>query len=69
MLSGVFGGFSDDIAIDLGTANTIVFVPGRDGPAEVNRNRLPEGGNATPAVVGDSLILRTETRLYRIREQ
>ena len=29
MLSELFGVFSDDFAIDLGTANTLVYVPGR----------------------------------------
>jgi outer membrane protein assembly factor BamB len=31
-------------------------------------NKLDAGFNASPAVVGDSLILRTKTHLYRIRE-
>ena len=30
MLSYIFGAFSSDIAIDLGTANTLVYVKGRD---------------------------------------
>jgi len=30
MISFLFGAFSSDIAIDLGTANTLVYVKGRD---------------------------------------
>ena len=29
MLGGVFGVFSNDMAIDLGTANTLVYVKGK----------------------------------------
>jgi rod shape-determining protein MreB len=29
MIKGLIGGFRDDLAVDLGTANTLVFVPGR----------------------------------------
>jgi len=32
----------------------------------VATNRLTEGCMASPAVVGDSLVIRTRTRLYRI---
>ena len=35
-------------------------------PELVATNVLPEGCNASPAVVGDSLILRTTSKLYRI---
>lgn len=33
------------------------------------RNRLSAGCNATPAVVGDDLLIRTKTHLYRIGSQ
>lgn len=35
-------------------------------PQLVGENRLPEGCNASPAIIGDSLILRTNSALYRI---
>jgi outer membrane protein assembly factor BamB len=34
----------------------------------VGKNRLPDGFMASPAVVGDTLFLRTESRLYRIEQ-
>jgi outer membrane protein assembly factor BamB len=34
----------------------------------LNKNRLDEMCMATPAIVGDSLLIRTETKLYRIGE-
>ena len=34
MISKLFGLFSADMAIDLGTANTLVYVKGRGGCAE-----------------------------------
>lgn len=46
---------------------TIIFKPGREFK-EVARPELDEGFMASPAVVGDALILRTRTHLYRIEE-
>ncbi len=39
-----------------------------DEPKLVATNKLPDGCNASPAVVGDSLIVRTTTHLYRIAQ-
>ncbi len=36
-----------------------------DVPQVVSKNTLPDGCNASPAIVGDSLIVRTDKRLYR----
>ena len=36
-----------------------------DEPQLISENKLPEGCNASPAVAGDSLIVRTTTHLYR----
>ena len=44
---------------------TIVFSAG-EAYAEIGKNALGEMSLATPAVAGDSLILRTQTKLYRI---
>ena len=57
MLSGLIGGFNDDLAVDLGTANTLVYVPRRgvvlDEPSVVairakngNREVIAVGANA-----------------------
>lgn len=37
-----------------------------DEPVKVSENKLPDGCNASPAIVNDSLIVRTTTQLYRI---
>lgn len=37
-----------------------------DEPQLLSENQLPDGCNASPAIVGDSLIVRTTTHLYRI---
>jgi len=37
-----------------------------DEPQKVAENKLPDGCNASPAIVDDSLIVRTTTHLYRI---
>ncbi len=37
-----------------------------DEPQKVAMNQLPDGCNASPAIVEDSLIVRTTTHLYRI---
>jgi outer membrane protein assembly factor BamB len=37
-----------------------------DEPKQVSINQLPNGCNASPAIVQDSLIVRTTTHLYRI---
>lgn len=47
---------------------TIVFQPGREFN-EVARNELDAGLRASPAVVDDASILRTETHLFRIEER
>ena len=44
---------------------TIVFAAG-ETYAELGKNALGEMSLATPAVAGNSLILRTQTKLYRI---
>ena len=46
--------------------DTFVFEAG-DAYRELARNRLGEMSLATPAADADSLYLRTQTRLYRIR--
>jgi len=45
-----------------------VFKPGRKFKL-LAENKLDAGFMATPAVVGDSLILRTKTHLYRVAEK
>ncbi len=37
-----------------------------DEPAQVAENTLPDGCNSSPAVVGDALLVRTTTHLYKI---
>ncbi len=37
-----------------------------DTPIRVSENQLPDGCNASPAIVEDSLIVRTTTHLYRL---
>ena len=39
-----------------------------DEPKKVSENNLPDGCNASPAIVNDSLIVRTTTQLYRIAQ-
>lgn len=39
-----------------------------DEPELVSTNVLPDGCNASPAVIGDSLLVRTTTRLYRLEK-
>ena len=46
---------------------TVVFRPG-DSFEVLAENQLDDGFMASPAAVGDALILRTETALYRIEE-
>lgn len=43
-----------------------VFTAAED-PQLVAQNMLPEGCNASPAIVGDSLILRTTSHLYKLQ--
>lgn len=45
--------------------NTLVLAPGREYKL-LAENKLEIGGNASPAVLGNSLILRTRTHLYRV---
>lgn len=47
---------------------TTVLAPGRDFK-KVGENKLEGGFMASPAVTGNSLILRTKTHLYRIEER
>ena len=37
-----------------------------DEPKLVGENQLPDGCNASPAIVGNSLLLRTTTTLYKL---
>ena len=46
---------------------TTVIAPG-DEYDELAVNTLDDGFMASPAVIGDALILRTKTHLYRIEE-
>ena len=50
---------------------THVVAPGAEGsePEILAQNKLPAGFMASPAVVGNSLLLRTKTHLYRIAEK
>ena len=43
----------------------VIFKPDPSGLQIVNRNKLPDGCMASPAVVGDSLLVRTKQNLYR----
>ncbi len=47
---------------------TTVFAPSREAFQELSKNTLEAGFMASPAVLGDSLILRTKEALYRIGE-
>ncbi|MFT5524984.1 MAG: outer membrane protein assembly factor BamB [Pirellulaceae bacterium] len=58
-------------------ANGRIYLFGEDGPINViaanpakfellAENKLDAGSMATPAVIGDSLIIRTKTHLYRV---
>lgn len=40
-----------------------------DSPELVSENSLSEGCNASPAIAGDSLLLRTTSALYRIKKR
>lgn len=43
----------------------VIFKPDPSGLQIVSRNKLPDGCMASPAVVGDSLLVRTKQNLYR----
>ena len=43
----------------------VVFKPSQDGLKVINRNKLDDGCMASPAIVGDSLLVRTKKNLYR----
>ena len=43
----------------------VVFKAERKGLIILAHNRLPKGCMASPAVVGDSLLVRTKDKLYR----
>lgn len=45
--------------------NTLVLAPGKEYRL-LAENKLETGGNATPAIVDNSLIIRTRSHLYRI---
>ena len=47
---------------------TTVIEPG-DAFKKLGESKLDAGHMATPAVVGDALIVRTETHLYRIESK
>ena len=40
-----------------------------DEPELLHVNELGDGCNASPAIVGDSMILRTKNFLYRFQEE
>ncbi len=72
MFSGLAGVFSKDMAIDLGTANTLVYVPGRgivlDEPSIVAISH--EGGNRVIQAVGTEakrMLGRTAEHIETIR--
>jgi outer membrane protein assembly factor BamB len=46
--------------------DVIIFLPCPKGLKVVNRNKLDHGFMASPAVFGDSLLVRTKKNLYRI---
>jgi hypothetical protein len=52
----------------LGKDGTVLIVRAEDEFQIVAERQFPAGFNASPAVVGDSLILRSFTHLYRIGE-
>ena len=47
----------------------VVFKNDPSGLKVINRNKLNEGCMASPAVVGDSLLVRTKENLYRFDQQ
>ncbi|MCK5575810.1 MAG: rod shape-determining protein, partial [Sphingomonadales bacterium] len=59
MFSKILGMFSSDMGIDLGTANTLVYVKGRgivlNEPSVVAMKH--EGGRSSPLAVGDEAKL------------
>lgn len=48
--------------------DVVIFLPSPKGLKVVNRNKLDDGFMASPAVSGDSLLVRTKKSLYRIEE-
>lgn len=44
----------------------VVLEPSREGPNILARNELPPGCMASPAVVGNHLVVRTRTHLHRL---
>ena len=72
MLSSVLGVFSSDIAIDLGTANTLVYVKGRDivlNEPSVVAYSLKNGRKVVHAVGADARLMlgRTPGNIEAIR--
>ncbi|MEL6422210.1 MAG: rod shape-determining protein, partial [Pseudomonadota bacterium] len=72
MLSGIVGSLSDHIAVDLGTANTLVFVPGKgiilDEPSVV-AVQTKDGARKVLAVgeTAKSMLGRTPDSIETIR--
>ena len=73
ILDRLFGLFSSDLAIDLGTANTLVFSKGRgivcNEPSVVAVQKLPQGGNKVFAVGKGAreMLGRTPANIQAIR--
>ena len=73
ILDRLFGLLSNDLAIDLGTANTLVYAKGRgivcNEPSVVAVQKLPQGGNKVFAVGKDAkeMLGRTPANIQAIR--
>lgn len=72
MFKSLFGGFSNDIAIDLGTANTLIYMKGRgivlNEPSVVALRNV--GGRKEPAAIGleaKQMLGRTPGHMEAIR--
>jgi outer membrane protein assembly factor BamB len=60
--------YADGNVYFLSKEGTVLVVAAEDEYRVVAENQFPAGFNASPAILGDSLILRTFTHLYRIDE-
>jgi len=74
MLKRILGAFSNDLSIDLGTANTLIYMRDKgivlNEPSVVAIRRNPEGGQRTIEAVGASakgMLGRTPTNIEAIR--
>ena len=74
MLKSFLGHFSVDLSIDLGTANTLIYVPGRgivlNEPSVVAIREEPGGGRKSVAAVGaeaKNMLGRTPGNITAIR--